>query len=187
MIDKILEKFGLTYDDLEESEIETLNLQLSALEKNQLTIPKVKDNISAMKIAVGSGSITPTGALSTVRTIFQSAGQGAITPVGALGRKIAISVGSGSITAIGGLGRKIKVAVGGGSITPVGSLITNLIKFITALLSHRQNLNVKLEAKQNLLAYLVTIDNLGVVLKDKPQLRTELLAKSNLNVRMEAR
>lgn len=140
-----------------------------------------------VKLAVGSGAITPSGALGAVKKILKNVGQGAITPTGALGRKIAVSVGSGSITAIGELGRKIKIAVGGGSLTPVGSLITTLVRWITVLLSLRQNLNVKLEAKQNLLVGLLDMGNLGVVLEAKPQLRTELLAKSNLNVKMEGR
>jgi len=69
---------------------------------------------------VGSGSITPTGALGRKTSI--SIGAGSITPSGVLGRLIKIAVGSGVITPTGALGRKIKLAVGQGSIVIVGAL-----------------------------------------------------------------
>lgn len=52
MIDKLLEKFNLKYDDLNPFEKETLNTMLQAVQKGQISIPKLRDYISQMKYAV---------------------------------------------------------------------------------------------------------------------------------------
>lgn len=52
MIDKLLEKYNLKYEDLEKSERETLNTWLNALSQNELTVVKVKDYISSMRSQV---------------------------------------------------------------------------------------------------------------------------------------
>ena len=52
MLDKILEKYGLKYGDLEPEEKETLNVWMSALEQGQLTIEKIRDYIVSMRANV---------------------------------------------------------------------------------------------------------------------------------------
>ncbi len=56
IIDNILEKVGLKYDDLDTighaGEKEELNRMLTSLSQNQLTIEKVKTYISSMKFSV---------------------------------------------------------------------------------------------------------------------------------------
>lgn len=52
MIDGLLEKFGLKYDDLSAVEKETLNTWMEALQKGQVSVEKVKDYITSMKEAV---------------------------------------------------------------------------------------------------------------------------------------
>ena len=52
MLDKILEKFGVKYEDLKAPEKETLNTWMEALEKGQLSIPKIKGYITSMREAV---------------------------------------------------------------------------------------------------------------------------------------
>jgi len=51
-MDKILEKFGLKYSDLEPAERETLQSWLSDLESNALSVEKLRGYIAAMKDAV---------------------------------------------------------------------------------------------------------------------------------------
>lgn len=52
MLDKILEKFGLKFEELKAPERETLNMWMEALEKGQLSIPKIKEYIGSMKEAI---------------------------------------------------------------------------------------------------------------------------------------
>jgi|SRR3990167_4219386 len=52
MIDSLLEKIGLKYEDLSAAEKETLNTWMEALQKGQLSLEKVKDYITSMKEAV---------------------------------------------------------------------------------------------------------------------------------------
>jgi len=52
MLNEILEKYGLKYEDLNAEERETLNVLVQAVQQSQLTLDKVKDSISAMKISV---------------------------------------------------------------------------------------------------------------------------------------
>lgn len=52
MIDKLLEKAGLKYEDLSPVEKETLNVWSEALQKGQISVEGVREYISAMKAAV---------------------------------------------------------------------------------------------------------------------------------------
>ena len=52
MIDKLLERVGLKYDDLNPGEKETLNTWLDAIQKSKVTIETLRDHITAMKQAV---------------------------------------------------------------------------------------------------------------------------------------
>ncbi len=52
MIDELLEKFGLKYDDLNPLEKETLNSWSEALQKGQLSVEKIRNYIASMKQAV---------------------------------------------------------------------------------------------------------------------------------------
>lgn len=52
MLDNILEKFGLKYDDLSIIERETLNTWMEALQKGQVSIEKIKEYVISMKEAV---------------------------------------------------------------------------------------------------------------------------------------
>jgi len=52
MIDKILQKAGLKYEDLNKVERETLNTMINSLGQNKLTVSKVKDHINAMRDSV---------------------------------------------------------------------------------------------------------------------------------------
>lgn len=52
MLEEILEKAGLKYEDLNASEKETINVWLDALQKGQLTVEKIRGYISSMKDAV---------------------------------------------------------------------------------------------------------------------------------------
>src|SRR3990167_4193032 len=52
MIDQLLEKVGLKYEDLNPSEKETLNVWLEALQKGQVSVEKIKDYITTMREAV---------------------------------------------------------------------------------------------------------------------------------------
>lgn len=52
MIDSILEKIGLKYEDLNTAERETLGSWMEALSKNQLTIEGVKGYIASMRDSV---------------------------------------------------------------------------------------------------------------------------------------
>ncbi|HZX14945.1 MAG TPA: hypothetical protein VFF49_11175 [Thermodesulfobacteriota bacterium] len=52
MLDSILEKAGLKYEDLNPSEKETLNVWLEALQKGALSVEKIKEYITSMKEAV---------------------------------------------------------------------------------------------------------------------------------------
>lgn len=54
LIDNILEKTGLKYEDLSILERETLNTWMEALQKGQLSFEKIKDYITSMKEAVES-------------------------------------------------------------------------------------------------------------------------------------
>jgi len=52
IIDKLLEKAGLKYEDLSKIEIKTLNSWMEALQKGKVNVSKVKEYISSMKEAV---------------------------------------------------------------------------------------------------------------------------------------
>ena len=52
MIDKILEKYNLKYEDLKTSERETLNTWINALSQSELTVSKVKDYLASMRASV---------------------------------------------------------------------------------------------------------------------------------------
>ena len=52
MIDELLEKFGLKYEDLNPTEKETFHTMLDAVNKNQLTPEKLKDYVTAMKYSI---------------------------------------------------------------------------------------------------------------------------------------
>ena len=52
MIDSILERTGLKYDDLKPAEIETLNGWLKRLESKEFTVSNVKEYIVAMRRSV---------------------------------------------------------------------------------------------------------------------------------------
>ena len=54
MIDELLERVGLKYEDLSTIEKETLNTWMEALQKGQVSLEKVKDYITTMKEAVES-------------------------------------------------------------------------------------------------------------------------------------
>ena len=54
MIDKLLERVGLKYEDLSAVERETLNTWMEALQKGQVSLEKIKEYINAMKEAVES-------------------------------------------------------------------------------------------------------------------------------------
>jgi len=52
MIDEILTKYGLKYEDLKPVEKETLNTWIEVLQKGELTLDKLKSYIGSMKEAV---------------------------------------------------------------------------------------------------------------------------------------
>lgn len=52
MIDQLLEKVGLKYEDLNASEKETLNVWMETLQKGQLSIEKIREYITSMREAV---------------------------------------------------------------------------------------------------------------------------------------
>jgi len=52
MLDEILEKVGLKYEDLTTAERETLHEWIGALSKNELTLARVKEYIGAMRDSV---------------------------------------------------------------------------------------------------------------------------------------
>lgn len=52
MMDELLKKSGLTYEDLTPLERETLLTWMDALQKSQVSIEKVKEYITSMKEAV---------------------------------------------------------------------------------------------------------------------------------------
>lgn len=52
MIDQLLEKAGLKYEDLNASEKETLNVWMDVLQKGQVTVEKVREYIVSMKAGV---------------------------------------------------------------------------------------------------------------------------------------
>lgn len=52
MYEEILKKYGLKFEDLNAAERETLNTMLQAIQKNELTIGKIKEYIALMKDAV---------------------------------------------------------------------------------------------------------------------------------------
>ena len=52
IIDKLLEKAGLKYEDLSKIEVKTLNSWMEALQKGKVNVSKVKEYISSMKEAV---------------------------------------------------------------------------------------------------------------------------------------
>ena len=54
MIDELLEKVGLKYEDLSSVEKETLNTWMEALQKGQLSVESIKEYIISMKEAVES-------------------------------------------------------------------------------------------------------------------------------------
>ena len=54
MVDKILEKFGLNYDDLTKAERDTYHQMLDSVQKSQLTIDGLKDYIHEMRNQVES-------------------------------------------------------------------------------------------------------------------------------------
>lgn len=52
MIDQILEKVGLKYEDLNSIEKETLNTWMEALQKGAVSIEKIKEYVVSMREAV---------------------------------------------------------------------------------------------------------------------------------------
>ena len=52
MIDEILQRMNLKYEDLNAAERETLTNWMQSVQKNVLTVEDVKKNIQAMKFAV---------------------------------------------------------------------------------------------------------------------------------------
>ena len=54
MMDKLLEKYGLKFEDLEDNERETLDGWLVALQSSKMSVEKIKEYIHAMKEAVES-------------------------------------------------------------------------------------------------------------------------------------
>lgn len=52
MLDELLQKIGLKYEDLNSIEKETLGSWMQALNKSELSIPKIKDFIGAMRDSV---------------------------------------------------------------------------------------------------------------------------------------
>ena len=52
MFDKILERSGLKYEDLNAGERETLNSWISAMKKGVVTVSKMRSHISSMKDSV---------------------------------------------------------------------------------------------------------------------------------------
>ena len=52
MIDKLLEKFGLKFEDLNDLERDWLTTQLESLQKGVLSVEKIREYISGMKSAV---------------------------------------------------------------------------------------------------------------------------------------
>ncbi len=52
IIDDILEKYKIKYEDIEPEEQETLNAWLGALNKSQITVEKVREYIHEMKSSV---------------------------------------------------------------------------------------------------------------------------------------
>lgn len=52
IIDDILKRFGLSYDDLKPAERETLHSWMEALDKNKVTLESVKTYVSSMKDSV---------------------------------------------------------------------------------------------------------------------------------------
>jgi len=52
MLDKLLEKYDLKYEDLNELERDTLNNWLEAIEKNVVTVQSIKEHIDSMKRSV---------------------------------------------------------------------------------------------------------------------------------------
>ena len=52
MIDEILKRYNLKYEDLDKSERETLHSWMEAIDKNKLTLEGVKSYISSMRDSV---------------------------------------------------------------------------------------------------------------------------------------
>lgn len=52
LIDDILTKFDVKFDDLNTAERETLNTMLESLQKKQLTVEKIKEYIGVMRDSV---------------------------------------------------------------------------------------------------------------------------------------
>ena len=52
MIDEILKRYGVKYEELEDVEKETLNTWLDALKQGQITIEKVREYLRAMRDSV---------------------------------------------------------------------------------------------------------------------------------------
>lgn len=48
MLDQLLERYNLKYEDLNSAEKETLQTWLSALDQNQISVEKIKDYITSM-------------------------------------------------------------------------------------------------------------------------------------------
>lgn len=60
MMDELLKRFNLKYDDLTAAERETLGTWLEALDKNQITLESVKTYIASMRDSVEQ-ELTKTG------------------------------------------------------------------------------------------------------------------------------
>jgi hypothetical protein len=52
VLDEILKQCGLRFEDLNSVERETLNVMVSAIEQNSLTIEKIRESIQTMRAAV---------------------------------------------------------------------------------------------------------------------------------------
>jgi len=71
MVDEILKRFGLKYDDLKPAERETLHSWMEALNKNKLTLEGVKTYVSSMRDSV-EAELTKTS-LNSKEDIFLKA------------------------------------------------------------------------------------------------------------------
>lgn len=52
MVDELLKKYGVKYEDLTPAELETFNVMVSALQQTQLTVETIKESIQVAKSSV---------------------------------------------------------------------------------------------------------------------------------------
>ena len=101
-----------------------------AVGAGSISIAGVLTSVLTFFKTVGSGSISIAGALSSTLTIFQAVGSGAISIASTLGRYIKIAVGAGATTIAGSLALKTILSVGGGSVAIAGALGASLVTII---------------------------------------------------------